>query len=598
MKIMPENKEKLIDAAIGRIPCDLVIKNAQIVNVITGEIYKGSIGIYGKHIAHIQCDPDNLKRDEEELTGLEYYDAEGEYIIPGLIDAHVHIESSMMTPRNFAKAVIPHGTTTVVTDPHEIANVCGIDGVKYMHENSEDIPMRQFILAPSCVPAVPGMENAGAEFFADDMKKMLELDRVIGLAEVMDYNGVINNDKRMVDILKVFDDEKLFMQGHLPYVSGRDLSAYAAAGPNSCHESRLGQEARDKMRVGIYVDARESSISKNVADIVKSVKNFKYHNFLTLCTDDREPEDILEKGHMNDVVRAAVKAGLDPVDAIRCASWNIAAELGIKNIGAVAPGFTADLVQCRSLEDIIPSAVFFEGRIAAKDRKLLIPVEDRKYEIEDTNTVFAEDLTVEDFKIKVPAEDGEVEVKIISYVDQVIAVTNFETVKLPVKNGYIDISAYDDLKYVIVINRHKNNSSKALSIVRNFGTTKGAVGSTVSHDSHNMTIVYDNPENAFIVYKDLIELKGGMSCAADRTIKENLQLSVAGLISVKPCEELALEAGRMKTALRELGLTEIFNPLLRIVTLALPVIPFAKMSDMGMIDVLSRDFVPLFSAAK
>ncbi len=292
-------------------------------------------------------------------------------------------------------------------------------------------------------------------------------------------------------------------------MSGRDLSAYAAAGPNSCHESRLGQEARDKMRVGIYVDARDSSISKNVADIVKCVKDFKYHNFLTLCTDDREPEDILEKGHMNDVVRAAVKAGLDPVDAIRCASWNIAAELGIKNIGAVAPGFTADLVQCSSLEKLTPTAVFFEGRLAAKDRKLLIPVEDRKYEIEEINTVFVENLSVEDFKVKAPVEDGEVEVKIISYIDHIAAVTNFETVNLPVKNGYLDISASEDLKYVIVINRHKNNTNKTVSIVRNFGTSKGAVGSTVSHDSHNMTIVYDNPENAMLVYKDLIELKRG-----------------------------------------------------------------------------------------
>ena len=295
MKIIPENKEKLIDAAAGKIPCDLVIENAQIVNVITGEIYKGNIGIYGKHIAHIQCDPDSLKRDEIKLTAGKYYDAEGKYVIPGFIDAHVHIESSMMTPRNFAKAVIPHGTTTVVTDPHEIANVCGLDGVKYMHQSSEGLPMRQFILAPSCVPAVPGIENAGAEFFADDMNEMLKMERIIGLAEVMDFPGVINNDKRMVDIINVFEERDLFMQGHLPHVSGRDLSAYAAAGPNSDHESRTGQEARDKMRLGIYVDARESSISKNVEDIVKSVRDFRYHNFLTLCTDDREPDDILKK---------------------------------------------------------------------------------------------------------------------------------------------------------------------------------------------------------------------------------------------------------------------------------------------------------------
>ncbi len=594
MKIMPENKEKLIDAAMGKIQCDLVISNAQIVNVITGEIYKGDIGIYGKHIAHIQCDPDALNREEKKLTAKEYYDAKGEYIIPGLIDAHVHIESSMMTPRNFAKAVIPHGTTTVVTDPHEIANVCGLDGVRYMHESSEKLPMRQFILAPSCVPAVPDMENAGAEFHADDMEKMLELDRVIGLAEVMDFQGVINNDQRMVDIINVFEERNLFMQGHLPFVSGRDLSAYAAAGPNSDHESRTGQEARDKMRIGIYVDARESSISKNVEDIVSSVKDFKYLNFLTFCTDDREPEDILKKGHMNDVVRTAIKAGLHPLDAIRGATFNTAVQLGIKNLGAIAPGFTADLIQCRSLEELIPSAVFFEGKMVAKNNRLLTQVEDKKYEIEEANTVFVEKLEPDDFKIKAPLEDGEIDTTVISYEDQTFSTTYFESLKLPVRHGYIDISGYENLNYVTVINRHKNHETKTVAIVKNFGTSNGAIGSTVSHDSHNMTIVYDTPENACLVYKDLLKLRGGMSCAVDNKIANNLQLSVAGLISTKPCEELAGEANSMKKTLKELGLTEIHNPLLRIVTLALPVIPEAKMSDLGMVDVLKQEIVPMF----
>lgn len=594
MKIMPESKEKLIDAAMGRIPCDLVISNAQIVNVITGEIYKGDIGIYGKHIAHIQCDPDKLNREEVKLTAKEYYNAKGEYVIPGLIDAHIHIESTMMTPRNFAKAVIPHGTTTVVTDPHEIANVCGIEGVKYMHNSSEKLPMRQYVLAPSCVPAVPGKENAGAEFFADEMKEMLKMNRVIGLAEVMDFQGVINNDRRMVDILNVFDDRNLFMQGHLPFVSGRDLSAYAAAGPNSDHESRTGQEARDKMRVGIYVDARDSSISKNVTDIVRSVKDFKYLNFLTFCTDDREPDDILKKGHMNDVVRTAIKAGLDPLDAIRGATYNTATQLGVKNLGAISPGFAADLIVCKSLEDIEPSAVFFEGELVAKDNKLLAQINDKKYEIEELNTVFVEKLDIDDFKIKAPVNEGEIETTIITYQDHTFSNTYFESLKLPVKNGYLDISEYDDLNYVIIINRHKNHNTKAIAIVKNFGTSNGAVGSTVSHDCHNMTIVFDNPENAFLVYKDLIELKGGMSCAKDNKIANNLQLSVAGLISTKPCKELAIEADSMKKTLIEFGLTEIDNPLLRIVTLALPVIPEAKMSDLGMIDVLKQEIVPIF----
>ncbi|WP_129600692.1 adenine deaminase [Anaerophilus nitritogenes] len=594
MKIFPKDKKALIEAAMGKTPCDVVIQNVNMVNVFTGEIYKANIGIYEGFIAHIQCDPDDLHRQENELVGKQYYDGFGKYIIPGLIDAHIHIESTMMTPKNFAKAVVPHGTTTVVTDPHEIANVCGIDGVMYMHESSKNLPMRQYLLAPSCVPAVPGKENGGAIFQDKEVKQLLELKRVIGLAEVMDYPGVIHNDQRMVDILDCVEKRNLFMQGHAPFVSGRELSAYLCAGPNSDHESRIGQEARDKMRVGMYVDARESSISKNVEDIVKNIQDFRYFNYLTLCTDDREAEDILSSGHMNDVVRKAIKCGMNPIDAIRSATLNVAKEIGINNLGAIAPGYVADLVILDSLEEMNPCAVFFEGKLVAENKELKVEIVNQVFELENKNTMFVEDITLEDFKIKAPIQEGKIKTRVIKYQELNFSTTDFVIEEIPVKNGYLDISHDINLKFVIIINRHKGHQTKGYGVVRNFGTHMGAVGSTVSHDCHNLTIVYDTPQNAYIVAKDLIELGGGINCAKDEKMIEHLPLSVGGLMSTKPCDVIAKEATKMKKALKDLGLTEIENPLLRIATLALPVIPNAKMSDLGMVDVLKQQIVDLF----
>ncbi|NBI05275.1 adenine deaminase [Senegalia massiliensis] len=589
MKIMPKYKKKLIESALGKIECDLAIENANILNLFTGEIYKGDVGIYDGFISHIRVNADEVK-----IKAKDHYDAKGKYLIPGLIDAHIHIESTMMTPRNFAEAVIPNGTTTVITDPHEIANVCGIDGVKYMIDNSKDVPMNQFILAPSCVPSVPGKENAGAEFQKEDIEEILNLDRVIGLGEVMDFLGVINNDKRMVDILNLVEEKDLFIQGHAPYLSGKDLSAYMCAGPTTDHESRTAKEAVDKMRVGMYVDARDSSISKNVEDIVNGVGKFRYLDYLTLCTDDREAEDILENGHMNDVVKSAIKAGMNPIDAIRSASLNIAREINIRNLGAIAPGYVADMLIVDSLEDIKPESVFFRGELVAQNGKMKKDIKQKEFEIENINTVYADNIEENDFKIKAPIKEGYVKTNVIKYRSLKSSTTDLVVEELPVKEGYLDISHDPDLKYVIVINRHKGFKTKGYGVVRNFGTKEGAIASTVSHDSHNLTICYDNPKNGHIVAKDLIEIGGGISCSKNEKFVEHLSLPIAGLLSKKTCKELAEEAAKMKRVLRGFGLIDIKNPLLRIATLALPVIPNAKMSDLGIIDVLNQEKVDLF----
>lgn len=590
MRIEAKDKRALLKAALGEIESDLLIKNVQLVNVITGEIYPANVFVYDGIIAHVES------RDLEEGSAGKVIDGEGKYLIPGLIDAHEHIESSMMTPRNFAKAVIPHGTTTVITDPHEIANVWGVEGVLYMHESSEGLPMRQFIDVPSCVPAVPGLEHGGADFGTEEIEELAGLDRVIGLAEVMDFLDVIHGGERMMDIIEVARRHGLYLQGHAPFLRGRMLSAYLCGGPNTCHESRDSKEALEKLRCGMRVDARDSSITKNVKEIWEGVKDCRFFDNFCLCTDDREADDILHNGHINDVVRSAIHCGMEPIAAIKSATFNTAREAGIENLGAIAPGYGADMLLVESLTELTPSLVIYEGQVVAEKGKLTVPIEDRAYHLEEKNSVHVKELSEEDFILHAPVDNGTVQVNVMSYRDMKLSATDIVCEKLPVRNGRIDISSDADLKFVAVINRYGADHI-GLGIVRGFGTSCGALASTVSHDSHNLTIVYDSSLEALKAAEQLASKGGGMCAVKAGKILYTLELPLAGLMSLKPAEELAEESAKMKEANRSLGLTNMENPLLRIVTLALPVIPNGKMSDMGLVDVNEKKIVPLLHSS-
>ncbi len=594
MKIKPKNKISLIEAALGKRPFDLVIKNVKMLNSFTGEIYPAEIGIFDGFIAYINSDPDSIKSEQEILHGEKEYDGKGMYLIPGLIDTHIHIESTMMTPRNFAKAVIPWGTTTVITDPHEVANVAGIEGIKYMLESSEDVPMHQFILSPSCVPSVPGFENAGATFNAEEISEIMDMDRVLGLAEVMDFLGVMYASPRMMSILDKVEEKGGFIQGHAPQLRGRGLSAYLCGGPKSDHENYSGEEAREKLRLGMNIDARESSLVKNIGEVISAVKDFKFHSNLSFCTDDREPEDILSEGHMNFVLMEGIKAGLDPIDAIICATLNAAREIGIENLGAIAPGYVANLVIVPSLTELKAEAVFFEGKLVAENQKMIINIPEKKLPQEHINTMYVNKIETSDFRIKAPIMQGTIPVNVITYISYESPITSFVVEELPVKNGYIDITGIDDLKYVAVINRHKGHDKMSLGIVRGFGTNVGTVASTVSHDCHNLTIVYSNPEEAYAAAQGLIDCGGGISCALNGKLLDILPLPVFGLMSTLECSELKETITHMKESLRNLGLSGK-NPLLRIATLCLPVIPEARITDMGLVSVLEQKFKPLFA---
>ncbi|MGF6906542.1 adenine deaminase [Fusobacterium sp. PH5-44] len=583
-------RRNLIEVALGKRDATLKLENANLINVFSGEIYLANIYIYNEYIADVvEVGKDQFKKSKETI------DLKGKYLSPGFIDSHLHIESSHLTPYHFAEAVIPKGTTTIIADPHEIANAMGEAGIDYMIEASKDLPMNQYFLIPSCVPSVQGLETTGAEFDADIIDRMLDKERILGLGEVMDYIGVINSDKRMEDIIDTAIQKNKFVQGHAPEVVGEDLSAYICGGPVSCHEVRNGIQAIEKIRKGMIIDARESSMSKNIESIVENIKHMKSPRNFTLCTDDREPKDILEKGHINDCVRIAIKHGLDPIEAIRAVTINTAQTYNLEKLGAIAPGYIADMVVFDNLDDINVKLVYHNGQLIAKDDALTVTINTPTISLENRNTVNIKNLNENNFKIKAPISDGIVNIIGMEYIDRKRSVTNKKEFQVPVRNGYIDLSS-TDLNFVAVINRY-NNDNISLAIVENFYMEKGSVGTTYSHDSHNMTIIYNEPKDALLISQRLKELGGGVVVANENKIIDEVAFPIAGMLSKKPAKDLSKDIQRINSTLKDCGILSD-SPITRPSALALIVIPEVKMSDMGLIDVVKQEIIDQFAAKK
>ncbi len=583
MLVLPnKNRTRLVKVAMGEIPCDLTIENVQIVDVFTGSIYFARVDVTDGVIAAVR----HVGTDAPPQGNI-VFDGENAYLAPGFIDTHMHVESTMLTPENFGKAAIVWGTTTVVTDPHEIGNVAGLKGVEYMLVSAKKSPIRQYVLAPSCVPAAPAVESSGASFGAEEIAALLKHDDVIGIAEIMDYLGVCSDDARMHAVIREGLQRGAFLQGHAPGLSGRELNAYLAAGPQSDHECFATREVLEKAQLGMHIDARASSIIDNVHIAASAVKAIRWSDLVSLCTDDVHASDLLEKGHINHVAARMIEEGVDPVQVIRLGTYNAAREYGFSDIGAIAPGYVADLQLLSSLDTLgdKPLAVFASGELVAKNGRLLNE-QTKEAWYEQKNTVFLPQIqSPSDFDLHAPKSCGDTaNVVVINSVliEQMQHGRSVERVRLPVQSGVVKNTDPERLQYVCVANRY-GSGDRTVALLANFELTDGAVATTISHDSHNLTVVYSDSASAFTAAKELERVGGGICIAKGGKVLYTLQLPIGGLMSPLPVEELVREIDELEKALCGLRGGKKDDALLRASVLALPTRPGVIITDRGIV---------------
>ncbi|MCD8140170.1 MAG: adenine deaminase [Planctomycetaceae bacterium] len=580
-------------AAVGDKPFDLVLKNAQFVNVHTEEIYRADVGIAGGRIAHVtQPEEDGLSA----LDGGAVYDCANRFLLPGFIDTHVHIESSMMTPANFARTVIPHGTTTVLADPHEICNVLGVEGIDYCAEAARDILLRVFLAVPSCVPSLLGAESNKMVFGPAEIARMLAMPGVLALGEVMDYMGVINRDPRMIAILDEALQAGKMVQGHVIDVTSRQLSAYMAAGVESDHESRTLADAVMKLRAGMTLECRYGSTAQNVPVEAEALALLNYPVNATLCTDDREPDDLLRRGHIDEALRQAVRAGMSPVKAVQLATRNAALFLGQKDIGALRPGARADMVLVNDLHDFTVEAVFIGGRLCAENGRLTAPFPSPALPIESRNTMNIKGaLSRDDFTI--PAQGDSVRLNGVSLRNGDPFMTKLVQTTFAVRNGCAAVGDGADFVTLAVVERHNATGNVAVAPLRGTGLRRGAIAGTVAHDSHNLFVLGKNPDDMLAAALRLVESGGGFAAAENGRVVAEVPLPVCGLMSVHPVEALAAEMAALKRTVNDMGIVG-GSPVHMLTWFCLPVLPEVRLTDKGLFDTVRQKPLPLYVPAE
>ena len=492
----------IINVARGIEKADLVIKNANIVNVLSEEIYKGDIAIVDGIIAGIG----------ENYSGEKEIDVNGAYVSPSFIDGHVHLESAMMLPKEFASVVLPAGTTTVVIDPHEISNVLGLHGISFMHEAVKNLPMDVFTMLPSCVPATP-FETSGFDLNSYDLSLLIDKPWVLGLAEMMNFPGVLNLDNNVMAKLELAKSKEKRIDGHAPYLSGKDLCAYVASGVKSDHECTTPEEAIERIRLGMYVMIREGTAAKDLNALLPVLKNCNTRKCI-FVTDDRHPSDLKE--HINGMVRRAVEAGVDPIKAIQVASLNTAEYFGLQNLGAIAPGYKADLLVLPDLKSFKPDIVMKNGNVIAHNGKLAVEIPQGEA-LAVRNSVNVRWITPEDFKISVNEPDGKIGVKALEVIPHQLITKSVETEAL-VEDGNAISNIENDTLKICVIERHRATGNIGKGFVKGFNLKCGAIASTVAHDSHNMIVIGTNDADMYTAAVALIKCKGGKVVVKDGEI--------------------------------------------------------------------------------
>jgi adenine deaminase len=568
----------IIPVALGDQPARAIVRNAKIVNVFTGEIESGDIAIYRKRVAGI-----GSYQEAEEVI-----DAKGLYALPGFIDAHLHIESSMLVPRQFAKAVLQRGTTTVVVDPHEIANVLGTEGLDYIVRSTDGIPLNVYIGVPSAVPATQ-LETSGATLGTDDIIEFVDhnLKRVIALGEVMNYPAVLACDRELITKIEILRYRYRKIDGHAPGLSGKRLNAYLCAFIRSDHESTNAEEALEKVRRGMHVFIREGSAARDLNNIIGAVNALNQHRF-SFCTDDRDPLSILTEGHIDHLVRMAIARGIDPLTAIRMATINTADYFNLRSMGAVAPGYKADMVFVSDLNKLDIRMVMKDGRVVVSDGKMVGETSGTYNDMPESLGQFC--LPELSFaKLAVPVQGHAL--RVIGLTEGSL-LTQEMVVEPKVEGSYVVADSQRDIAKVLVADRHRGQSF-SVGFVHGLGIRRGAIATSVGHDSHNLCAAGMNDDDMLVAARQVAAYNGGMVVAHQGRVLASLPLPLAGLMSNRDLLEVTESLRSINVALKELGTDrDVFMPLSFV---QLAVIPTIRITDLGMVDVERQRFTSLWA---
>ena len=566
-----------IQIARGAIPADLVLHNVQLVNVCSGECYPADVAVAHGRVVGVGAPGEGYRGHEER-------DLEGRWLAPGLIDGHMHIESTMLVLSEFARIVTPRGVTVVVLDPHEFANVMGVAGIRYVLESGHDLPLTAYVTLSSCVPA-SSYESPYRVLMAEDLLPLLEDEHVLGLAEMMNTPGVLEGDEQVLAKIVATQCRGLVVDGHAPGLTGRDLCAYATAGVMSDHECTTIEEARQRIRLGMWLMIREGSAARNMDTLLPLVKEL-HPPRVFFVTDDRDPQDLMTRGHIDSMVRRAIELGLDPVEAVRLASYNTAQYFRLYDRGAIAPNFVADLVVLDDLKMFKVESVYKEGKLVAQDGRLLVDAPTVTF-TGVTGTVHIGNIDENDLRI--PGKPGLIEV--IGIEPGQITTRHLQE-EASVRDGEIVADPDRDLLKLVVIERHHATGNVGLGIVKGFGLRKGALASSVAHDAHNLVIAGVNDDDILQAARVLEEMGGGFACVVDGEVRGKVPLPYGGLVSPLPATELVQQLHALEMTAAELGCT-LEHPCMTLSFLSLSVIPSLKLTDQGLIDVESFRLVSL-----
>ena len=572
----------LIAVAMGRQPADLIIRGASLVNTCTREVQRGiDVAVFRGRIALVGS-ADRCRGPETAVV-----EAAGRFLTPGFMDGHVHVESSMVTVTQYAAAVLPHGTTAVFMDPHEIANVLGLEGVRLMAAEGKNLPLRVYTTVPSCVPAAPGLEDAGAALGPDEIEEALAWDDCAGLGEMMNVPGVLAGDPQILKAIRATHMSGKAATGHyaLP-VTDQDLSAYAAAGINSCHESTRAEDALAKMRLGMYAMMREGSAWRDLHAVLPSLKGIDSRLAL-LVSDDTHPNTLLECGHLDHILRRAVAEGIDPLAAVQMVTTNTAACFGLtRDLGSIAPGKCADMVLLQgSLEEFRADLVFVNGCLVARAGRLTADLTPYPFPPSARQSVhLAHPLNPNDFRLTAPGSRARARVRVIGVVPEQTLTRGME-LDLPIQDGAFHADPERDLSKLAVIERHHATGTIGLGLVSGFGLRKGASASTIAHDSHNLLVLGTNDDDMACAANALAGIGGGQVVVIGGGIRAILPLPIAGLMSDRPVKEVQSQVAALAGAWREMG-SILPSPFMTMALLSLPVIPELRLTNRGLVDAL------------